>query len=158
MPINRFGRWIGAGLSFAQGLSISQGAFRSNRLSNAVKRIAKDQKFDAALCSSSALVDYLRTPELQDVSRYVDLIDVDSQKWAGYALAARGLKRWVYQDEAQRLLEVETDLQTWADGVCVVSEPEAQLYRDTSGDSDILQAIPNGVDTDYFSPDVAAVE
>ena len=54
--------------------------------------------------------------------------------------------------EGKRLRKLEGRISDWACGITVVSEPEAEIYRSFKPDGPI-QAIPNGVDVDYFTPE-----
>lgn len=148
-------RWLRAGVSFFTGRTISEGAFLSPRLKHIVSEWASQIQFDSALCSSSALAPYLQVSQLAQTPRHVDLIDVDSEKWFDYAKASRLIRRSIFQMEGKRLRKLESRLSDWTSGITVVSEPEAEIYRSFRPDGPI-QAIPNGVDVDYFSPEVAA--
>lgn len=151
IPVQRRLRWVRAGLSFLNGGAISAGAFASPQLTSVLRKWGRGIDFSATLSSSSAMAAYQQLPELRDVPAYVDLIDVDSQKWADYAVASRGWKKWIYGCEARRLRQVESDLADWTYGISVVSEPEANIYR-AFRQTELIRAIPNGVDVDYFQP------
>ena len=150
-PIQKYGRWIKAATSFATGHTVSEGAFAHGQLTNVIREWSQQAAFDVSWCSSSALSGYLNVPELASSRRFVDLIDVDSEKFFEYAAASSGVKRWLYRTEAQRLRRLETEIDRWADGLFVVSEPEARLYRSFHPTGHV-HAIGNGVDLDYFSP------
>jgi len=100
---------------------------------------------------------YLRMAELRSTPAVVDLVDVDSQKWLDYAAASRGPRRLLYQTEGQRLRRLERELAPYARALTLVSQAEVDVYRAfcTAGD---VQAIPNGVDLDYFQPGPEATE
>lgn len=151
VPVDKRMRWVRAGLSVLGGGTISGGAFASPRFRDFVSEWSQQTKFAATLSSSSALVQYQRMEALSDVPAYVDLIDVDSQKWDDYAAASRGWKKFVYGLEGRRLRSVESGLADWAAGITVVSEAEANIYR-SFRQTPLIRAIPNGVDLDYFQP------
>ena len=150
-PISKYGRWIKAATSFVSGQTVSEGAFANSQLTNVIQKWSQQARFDVAWCSSSALSGYLNVPELANSRRFVDLIDVDSEKFFEYAAASSGVKRWLYRTEGQRLRCLEREIDRWADGLFVVSEPEARLYRSFHPRGRV-HAIGNGVDIDYFSP------
>lgn len=152
VPVEPRLRWLRAGTSFLSGGTISEGAFRSPRLQHIVSEWTSQKQFDSALCSSSALAPYLQTSKLKQTPRFVDLIDVDSEKWFDYAQASGFLKRGIFQREGTRLRKLESSITDWASGITVVSEPEAEIYHSFRPDGP-LRAIPNGVDVDYFSPE-----
>jgi polysaccharide biosynthesis protein PslH len=152
VPIGK-SRWIRALASVATGGTVSQGAFRSSRLTNLLRSWASETRYEACLVSASSLVAYLDLPELRTTPAVVDLIDLDSQKWLDYA-AAGGLKSWLYRLEGNRLRQVERQLSSRFRAAVVVSEVEAGLYRQF-GPADLIHVIPNGVDLDYFAPQEA---
>lgn len=154
VPVEPRKRWLRAGASLLSGKTISEGAFSSPRLRQIVSQWAGQIQFDSALCSSSALAPYLQIENLERTPRFVDLIDVDSEKWFDYAQASGFLKRGIFQLEGSRLRKLESGIADWANGITVVSEPEAEIYRSFRPDGPI-EAIPNGVDVDYFSPESA---
>jgi polysaccharide biosynthesis protein PslH len=81
----------------------------------------------------------------------VDLVDVDSEKWLQYAAECRGMLRWLYRVEGNRLRRLEASLPARAMAITLVSSCEAALYRSFCA-TDLVHAIPNGVDLDYFHP------
>jgi sugar transferase (PEP-CTERM/EpsH1 system associated) len=153
VPVERVGRWMRAGVSLLNGATISAGAFESPALKSFVDGWASETKFDAALCSSSALAPYFQHSAFDTTRRYVDLIDVDSEKWLEYSASSRFPKRQLFGLEGRRLRALESSLADWCSGLTVVSEPEANLYRAFRADGPI-EAIPNGVDVAYFTPQV----
>jgi polysaccharide biosynthesis protein PslH len=146
-------RWVHALTSLATGGTASQGAFRSSQMTELLRSWVQATRYDACLVSASSLVDYLDLPELRSTPAVVDLIDLDSQKWLDYA-AAGGLKAWLYRLEGNRLRQVEKQLAPRFRAAVVVSEVEADLYRQF-GPADLIHVIPNGVDLDYFAPQPA---
>lgn len=151
VPVAPKMRWLRAGTSFATGQTISQGAFHSPQLDKTTREWCAERNFDVALCSSSVLARYISHPGTTADRRFVDLIDVDSQKWFDYAADNSVLKRWLYKAEGSRLRELESQLGLTCQGLAVVSEAEAEIYRNFAPHGNI-RAIPNGVDLDYFQP------
>jgi sugar transferase (PEP-CTERM/EpsH1 system associated) len=147
------GRWLHALTSLAKGGTISQGAFHSSQLAQLLRSWAKEIRFDACLLSASSLVDYANLPDLKSIPAVIDLIDLDSQKWFDYA-AAGGLKAPLYRLEGARLQHVEATLDGRFRAAVVVSEVEANLYRQF-GPKNLIHVIPNGVDLEYFAPQSA---
>jgi sugar transferase (PEP-CTERM/EpsH1 system associated) len=156
LPVGR-GRWVRAGLSLLTGRSISEGAFSEPGLRRLISDWTTETRFDAAVVSASSLVPYLKAPELADVRRVVDLVDVDSQKWRDFADAARWPKRWLYRLEAARIAKLERALPGWTRAVAVVSRAEADVLDATAGPGTATVAA-NGVDQDYFRPVECPIE
>lgn len=144
----RWGRTLG---SLVLGRTASEGAFSSSELRGVLRTWCRHIRFQACLVSASSMVPYLHLPELRTVPAVIDLVDVDSQKWLDYAEGSRGLKRWLYRLEGNRLRRLERDLPTWARAVTLVSDAEADLYRGFCA-AGTVQVVRNGVDLEYFQP------
>ncbi|MCC7407918.1 MAG: TIGR03087 family PEP-CTERM/XrtA system glycosyltransferase [Phycisphaeraceae bacterium] len=123
-------------------------------LARQVLRWHADRPFDAVLTFCTGMVAYSRPlMRLPDRPRHVlDLVDVDSDKWAQWSNATRPPQRWFYNLEARRLRAIEACRHDLVDSITVVSQTEAALYRDTHGPDDRLHVVGNGVDLDYFHP------
>lgn len=112
-----------------------------------------DQGIEQVVVFSSAMAQYVNKPQLQSLTRIVDLVDVDSEKWRAYAPRHRWPMSWVYRREARRLLAYERAVAANFDASVLVSPQEADLFRTLAPESrDRIFAAVNGVDTDYFSP------
>ena len=157
VPVSGKRRWLRAGGSVLRGRSISEGAFAESALFDVVRTWAKETPFAAAVISASSLAPYLRDRALDGVPRFVDLVDVDSQKWLDFAAAARGPKRWLYRLEAARVRKLETGLPAWTKAVAVVSRAEADVF-DAFTRPGAATVAANGVDLEYFTPLSVPVE
>ncbi len=112
-----------------------------------------DHDYDAIVVVCSSMVQYLDCMQRGNATVLVDLIDVDSQKWFDYADSAAGLPRLLYRLEGRRVRRLEAELPGLCDCICVVSEAETRCYRDFQPLANVT-AIPNGVDGEYFHPNV----
>jgi polysaccharide biosynthesis protein PslH len=101
------------------------------------------------------MAQYVDVPALAGVPVLVDLVDVDSQKWFDYAEQARGIPRWLYQWEGQRVRRLEASIAGRARAVFAVSPAEVALYRSFCP-ADNVYPLGNGVDLDYFHPGASA--
>lgn len=155
VPQGRLERRVRAASSLLMGGTASEGAFSSSRLRSTLRSWAQNTRFQAVFASASSVADYLRLPELRGIPAIVDLVDVDSQKWLDYARTGRGLSRWIYATEGNRLRRLESALADWVHAVTLVSQNEVEIYRRFQPGASV-HAIPNGVDLDYFSPMPAA--
>ncbi len=144
-------RWPRVLASLASGRTATEGAFHAPALCATLRAWARDTPFHVALASASSMVPYLQLKELSPVPAVVDLVDVDSQKWLDYAAASSGPKAWLYQTEGRRLRLLEQLLPAWTRAVTLVSQAEADLYRQFCVAGSV-HAISNGVDLDYFYP------
>ena len=88
--------------------------------------------------------------------RVIDFCDIDSEKWRQYAEQKSFPMNLVYRYEARQLLRYERQVARDYDASLFVSAPEAELFRRLAPESSPkIGYFSNGVDTDYFSPDLA---
>jgi len=107
------------------------------------------------LAYCSAMAPFLADPRFAQMRRVTHYADVDSEKWNTYAQTKRPPMSWVYGREARTLLALERRMSAQYDITSFVSDADAALYRQLAPESAAkVRVIPNGVDTDYFSPDV----
>ena len=151
VPVRAGLRKLRAGLSALGGRSLTEGAFREPAVDRVAAGFLREARFDAAIVSGSGLAPYLRRGGLRELPGFVDLVDVDSQKWLDFADAVGGLKRRLYRFEAGRLRKLERELPGWAAAVSLVSPAEARVYESFAGAGTATVAT-NGVDLDYFAP------
>jgi sugar transferase (PEP-CTERM/EpsH1 system associated) len=148
-------RWWNAASSLAFGRSATEGLFRSRRLQETLRRWTSESKFDCGIAFCSSMAPYLEP--LPIPLKFVDLVDVDSEKFRQYAAKERLPKRFLYSLEGRRLQRLERRIGDFADRVVLATAPEADLYRSIS-DSAKVASVPNGVDFEYFSPSAATPE
>ena len=144
-------RWLlGEPVSFA--------LFRSGRLSAWVDSVKLAHQPVAVIAVSSNIATYAVENFNQAAGiappRLFHFVDVDSEKFVAYGDDAQGLKRWFWREEARRVRREERRLAAAADAVAFVSDEEGALFRAVAPEvSDKIKTLPNGVDTDTFSPD-----
>jgi sugar transferase (PEP-CTERM/EpsH1 system associated) len=139
---------------------ITVGYFYSTALQRQIDSIIDEVNIDAFVCSSSPMAEYLyrsrhANGRIRRALRVMDLIDIDSSKWAQYAKQSRWWTSCIYRYEAKHLANYEKSIAKNFDHVLVVSEQEKMVFP---GGSDLpnLGAMSNGVDLDYFRPEPPA--
>ena len=151
VPVDRFSQLRRAGTSALFGGSLTSGAFGHPKVRQTINQWNSAEPFDAGIVSAAGLAPYLRLPTMRNKPGFVDVVDVDSQKWFDFAEASRPPKRWLYQLEGRRLRQLEAELPDWAAGISLVSLAEAELYNRTV-QRNAAMAVLNGVDLDYYQP------
>ena len=102
----------------------------------------------------STAADVILPPVHPHIPRILDLVDVDSAKYESYAADERNpLLRMVYAREARKLRAYEAAAAARASLCLLVSEPEAELFRQRSGARNVL-AMPHGTDLDTIAEPV----
>ena len=138
---------IRGGLSLLAGRSVTEGFFHCPSLQAAILREAVREPFDLAIGYCSSVLSLLLAAPCP--ARVMDLVDVDSAKWASYARQARGPKRWVFAREARGVGRLEQQALDRCEAVLLVSQAEAQTLNSHRG---TVLAVGNGVDLEYFAP------
>lgn len=165
-PITKKGAQVRGVAALLTGQAVTPASFYRQGLADSIRRWHEQAPFDAVLTFCTGMIHYARLvtqpggrrrpPRNGDthsgVRHVLDLVDVDSQKWASYADAAPIPAKWVYAAEAKRLRAIESGRFDQFDAITVVSQTEADCYRNTVGNHPGLTVVGNGVDMHYFSP------
>ena len=126
--------------------------YRDASLQAWVDNTCNQHQIDAAVIFSSAMAQYV-----EDKSRLptvIDFVDVDSAKWTQYAPKHRWPMSWLYRREGEYLLDYERKMAAQADRSFFVTEAEVALFASLAPECGVrVEAMCNGVDADYFSPD-----
>ncbi len=117
-----------------------------------VRRVASEHLLDAVVVVSSPMAAY--TTELDDhVPLFLDVVDVDSAKWARYAQLRSWPMSWLFRRESIHLLRHERFWVRRSRKAFFVSDSETRLFLQVAPEcADKVQTLGNGVDTQYFSP------
>ena len=142
--------------SWALGGSLSEGSFRSAQLATTIQQWAASTRFAAGIACTSSVAHYLRLPGLESATKVVDLMDLDSQKWAD-AAATWPPKSWACLLESRRLRRLERSICAWADAVVLTSVSEAVTLRELAQANNI-HVVPSGIDTSYYAPSSPGAE
>jgi sugar transferase (PEP-CTERM/EpsH1 system associated) len=149
VPLSR-GRWLRAAVSPLQGKSATQGAFSSRRLLRLLRTWKQQYRFEVAMASASSVAWYLRSALGESVPAFIDLVDVDSQKWLDYAEHTAWPKSWLYAQEGSSVRRLERHIAGWAKRVLLVSDAERELFqRIVPGGNAVT--VTNGVDLEYYT-------
>ncbi len=148
VPISRRWRRLASLRGLLSGQALTLPFFWSGRLARQVSQWAAAAPPDLVHVYSSSMAQYALG--LRGARRLMQFAELDSDKWAQFAAARRGVARWIYAREAARLLRFERRVAHEFDWSCVVSEAERELFRQRIPDVD-PQVLPNGVDVEQFA-------
>lgn len=133
--------------SMLTGGSVTEGYFRSSAMADLIRDTAAGEPFDVVMAyCSSVLRLSLSVPAK---AHLIDLVDVDSVKWADYAESATWPKSLIFSRESKTVARLERQAVECCDAVMLVSEAEAGML--TCG-GDNVTALSNGVNVEYFRP------
>jgi sugar transferase (PEP-CTERM/EpsH1 system associated) len=138
---------------FLTGKPLTIPYYAERRLHDWVAEMIARHDIRKVLVFSSSMAQYVDAREHEILTRVVDFVDIDSEKWRSYA----ALKSWpmsrIYAREADKLLDYEIEIANRFDHSLFVSQAEADLFKRLSNvDGAKVAALQNGVDLEYFDP------
>ncbi|MCF8063125.1 MAG: TIGR03087 family PEP-CTERM/XrtA system glycosyltransferase [Deltaproteobacteria bacterium] len=163
VPLGRTRSRIAGLVSLLSGGAASTGYFYSPALQRTLNRWISSETYDAAVCFSTPMAEYLfRAPAWNGGRRSIagtpprrvmDFCDVDSDKWRQYARESSFPGSLLFGIESRRLLRYEMRVNQAFDHSLFVSRPEADLFAELFPGARNVHAVSNGVDHAFFSPD-----
>lgn len=148
-------RWRGV-RALMMGKAGTPAAFYEPVLADTIAAWHRAQRFDAVVVFCTGMWRYLSVLSPRPRVQVLDMVDVDSLKWAAYARNTRSPMRWIYQAEAQRLRELEIVAAHNMNAITLISDAEVDAYhRHVLGRRPTrarVFAATNGVDLRYFHP------
>lgn len=123
----------------------------------ALEGIARERRPDAVLAYCSGMARFALERPLDTIPFVLDMVDVDSEKWAALARSGQGPKRWVFRREARVLARFESRAARAAFATTVVNERERAALARIEPEADV-HVVPNGVDVEALRPPGAPAE
>jgi len=155
-PLNKKLATLKGAVSLMNGRSISQRYFYKKEVQRAVDSLTASHKYDALICFSSPMAEYVfsAAKKMEDLAStlIMDFCDLDSDKWNQYAEKKKFPLNLVYRTEAGRLLSFEKKINQKFNRSIFISQKEADLFKAHHPEAKNIGIIPNGVDHAYFNP------
>ncbi|MCO6419786.1 TIGR03087 family PEP-CTERM/XrtA system glycosyltransferase [Siccirubricoccus sp. KC 17139] len=151
--LSRFGTAARALSRLRPGLPLTLGWFHHPGLFAWAQAGLAAGRYDAVLVFSSAMAPYAMGPAARrpGLRRVLDMVDIDSEKWAAYAQGAAPPMRQVWAREARTLLGFERRAAREFDRTLLVSAAEAARFAALAPEvAPRLAALDNGVDLARF--------
>ena len=123
--------------------------FHSPSMARKIREPLASRKYDAIMVFSSSMAGYVE--HQRDIPCVLDMVDVDSAKWAEYGNSSSVLLRRLWKQEARLLGDYERNVATSFARTLLCTDAEAALLRRfaKNGAIDVLRHM---VDTEYFDP------
>jgi len=118
-----------------------------------VQRVAQRHRPDLVLAFCSSMARFALDSFLAGLPVIIDMVDVDSEKWATLANRSSGIKRWVYSREARCLGRFEGEATRRALVTYVVNAREAVSLSALAGPAARVEVLQNGLDLGYVKPE-----
>jgi polysaccharide biosynthesis protein PslH len=126
-------------------------------IASSLRRIVRDRAPDVVLAYCSGMARFALEPPLAGLPLVVDLVDVDSQKWAALSQSSRWPLRWIYGREARWLAAFERSISESTAATVVVNERERDALCAVAPGTRAA-VVPNGVDLQPLVPRSAPAE
>jgi sugar transferase (PEP-CTERM/EpsH1 system associated) len=138
-------------LGLARGEPLSMAYYRNAELHAWIARLLAQFPVERFLAYSAAMAQFV--PDGVPGTKVIDMVDIDSDKWAQYARSKPWPARLLYQREARCLLRYERAIAERFDATLFVSPAEARLFQQLVPEhADKVDYLGHGVDAEYFSP------
>lgn len=140
-----------AGLSLAGRTPLTHTLLDSPDLVPAIRRVVSAHPPDVVFAYCSGMAQFLFLPELRDRPAVLDMVDLDSEKWAALAASTAAPRSWIYAREARVLRRFEARACRRAAVTLTVSEHERAATAAVAPGSRVV-CVPNGIDYAAFRP------
>jgi sugar transferase (PEP-CTERM/EpsH1 system associated) len=121
----------------------------------ALQRVVSTARPSVILGFCTGVTHVLAEPPLRGMPLVLDMVDVDSAKWAALADRSHGPRSWIYAREARLLASFEREIATQAFATLLTTDKECQTLRAIAPEARI-DVIQNGVDVELLRPTVGA--
>jgi hypothetical protein len=148
-PLSRPAAYLRAALRALRPGPLTLSFFQSPELAERLRELASRERFDVLIVYCSSMAPYADL--VPDVPAVLDMVDVDSAKWAQYARFAPLALRPVYALEARRLRRYEASLAARFQRIVLATANETRLYKSFAPQAR-AEAVLSGVDLDFFQP------
>jgi sugar transferase (PEP-CTERM/EpsH1 system associated) len=136
-------------LALALGRPFTSAFFHSPTMARRVREALQSKNYDLVFVFSSSMAPYVESAS--DIPRLLDMVDVDSDKWAQYADRLRPPSSWLWRAESKRLAICE---KRWAQDFSLTllcTRAEAEILNEAVPGAKI-EAFENRMDVDFFDP------
>lgn len=146
--------------SIFSGQSFSVSNFYDKDLQKFVDETLENHNIQVLICFCSSMAEYVfKTPlfkknKLKGIKLIMDYVDLDSDKWRQYSEFSKGFLKYLYNMERKRLFKFEIIINQIFHHSIFISQREVATFKKHYPDVKNIKIIPNGVDYEYFSPDV----
>lgn len=151
-PLDRRAARARSMTGFATGRPLSLDYFRDRRVARWVAETLARRSIAQLFVFSAAMAPYVM--QIPTLPRILDMVDIDSEKFAAYARGAAFPMRYLWAREARRLFAFEREAAIHFDRTLFVSPAEEARFLELAPECRGRTGwVENGVDLDFFSPD-----
>lgn len=138
--------------AFVASKSLTEYYFFDSRLVEWVEELRSKHHIKKVFIFSSGMASYIMNEGWTDATKVMDFVDVDSDKWAQYAMQKSFPLSWIYRREAIYLGKFEQKVAIYCDVNLFVSEKEKTFFTEHYAPqlSSKNHTVPNGVDLAFW--------
>ncbi|MBF0478094.1 MAG: glycosyltransferase [Candidatus Omnitrophica bacterium] len=126
--------------------------YKSKEMARMVENLMGQKKYDVIHIDHIHMGQYAKY--IQSIPVFVDDHNVEYRILERCAdVEGSALKGWLYRGQAQKMKKYEKKFLGMVNGGFAVSDDDAKLLRDLNPGSSRIDVIPNGVDTEFFTPE-----
>ncbi len=126
--------------------------YQNSQVQSWIDQTILENKIEKIFVFSSAMAQFVE--KYTDLDIIIDFVDVDSDKWLQYSKKAKWPMNWVYNREANFLLQSDAKFAELAKMNIFVSEEESLLFESlVECEATKISYVNNGVDIEYFNID-----
>jgi sugar transferase (PEP-CTERM/EpsH1 system associated) len=148
---------VRAAIALASGRPLTHALLHSPDLRSAVASAVRANRPDVIFAYCTGIAPIVLEEPLRNIPLVLDMVDVDSAKWATLAASSAPPRSWIYAREARTLARFERTITRCARTTLVTTEAEREtLARIAPGAA--IEVVENGVDVDALRPPGPPVE
>jgi len=133
-----------------KGQPFSMAYFHSWTMEEVLRKAIHSERYDLVFMFSSSMATYSQVTGHLPV--ILDMVDVDSDKWAQYAKQSSPLLSWLWAREARLLSDCETEMVERSVATLLCTDAEAAILK-KRGPAQKIRVVGNALDMDYFDRD-----
>ncbi len=134
--------------------SMAEYVFRSKFNNVPTLNVKNELRRPKQLKSTDGIIRQKGFNDFRRIKLIMDFVDIDSDKWLQYSKYAGFPHSLIYRLEGHRLAKYERKVALSFDHSVFVSNNEIELFRKQNPHIENVTAIPNGIDFEYFNPDL----
>ncbi|KON27196.1 hypothetical protein AC481_05555 [miscellaneous Crenarchaeota group archaeon SMTZ-80] len=124
--------------------------FKSSTMQESITRLLENNRFDLILVSSLAMLQYV--DNVKGINKILDSVDCITRNYSqSWKVNTGFMDRIKSSIDYRKIREYEVSLHTKVDR-CIVATSEDREFLECISPGLIVRIIPNGVDSEYFSP------
>jgi sugar transferase (PEP-CTERM/EpsH1 system associated) len=156
IPVKRLARLVPAAIGLATSRPLTHLLLHSPNVRTTLESLVSRVAPHVVIAYCSGMARYALEPPLAGSPCLLDMVDVDSEKWAALARSG-GVASLIYRREARLLRRFEERAMRHASVTTVVSERERALLRQAIPSCD-AKVVSNGIDVGTFAPQTPPAE